>query len=217
MKSQPLDAAARRGVPVEKVTTFVLRQHAGVDELLLLYHPHAGIQLPAGTVEQGESAIAAAMREATEETALESLTWGGLLCVEREDLPADQGVMARTTPVYKRPEATTHSYVTATLRHGITVEVIRAEGDFLQVRYAESDRYPDPQYMSFELVGWVAADTVARERVRYFAWLAAPADTPSQWTNFDDQHNFTLRWHPVDALLQLVPPQGPWLRYLPTK
>ena len=215
--SQPLDPAARRGAPAKKVTAFVLRQRAGVDELLLLYHPHAGIQLPAGTMEEGESPTAAAMREATEETGLDNLVWGGLLAEERDELPATQGIMAHSTPVYIRPEATIHARATATLRNGITVEVMRAAGDFLQVRYAETDRYPDPQYMSFELVGWVPAHTVARARVRYFAWLSAPADTPSHWTHVDEQHHFTLRWHPVDALPDLVPPQAPWLRHLPTK
>ena len=215
--SQPLDAAARRGAPAEKVTAFVLRQHAGVDELLLLYHPHAGIQLPAGTMEEGESPTAAAMREAAEETGLDNLVWGGLLGEERVELPATQGIMARTTSVYTRPDATIYTHVAATLRNGIAVEVVRVEGDFLQVRVIETDRYPDPQYTSFELVGWVPANSVAGVRVRHFAWLSAPADTPPQWTHLDEQHLFTLHWHPVDALPELVPLQAPWLRYLPTK
>jgi 8-oxo-dGTP pyrophosphatase MutT (NUDIX family) len=143
--SQPLDAVVKRGAPVEKVTTFVLDRRAGVACLLLLYHPYAGIQLPAGTVEAGESAKVAALREAQEETDLEGLVWGELLGEEREELPA----------------------------------------------------------------------TVASARVRYFAWVNAPGNTPDTWTNLDDQHNFTLRWHRVDALPELVAPQAPWLRYLP--
>jgi 8-oxo-dGTP pyrophosphatase MutT (NUDIX family) len=217
--SKPLDASLKKGAPVEKVTVFVMNRRVGIAELLLLYHPHAGIQLPAGTVETGESAMAAALREAQEETGLHNLVWGGMLGVEREELPLDKGVVALTTPVYTRADLT--SYSMATLRHGYLVDVVRAAGDFLQVHYAENDRYPDPQYTTFELLGWVPANTITGVRIRHFAWLAAP-DTasdsaPSSWTNFEDFHNFTLRWHPLDALPELVPPQAPWLRYLPAQ
>lgn len=210
--SQPPDAAMLKGAPVEKVTVFVMAERDDTQQVLLLYHPHAGIQLPAGTVEAGESAMEAALREGQEETGLADLAWGGLLGEERSDLPLDQAMMALTTPVYTRPAAT--SSAMGTLRRGLTVEVVRAAGDFLQVRYTETDRYPDPQYMSFELLGWVPDDAVAAVRIRYFAWLSAPVSTPVSWTNFNDHHHFTLRWHRLDDLPELVAPQAPWLRFL---
>src|SRR5262245_50751624 len=131
--SQPIDSAQKKGAPVEKVTAFVTRRRAGADELLLLYHPNAGIQLPAGTVEEGESAQAAALREAQEETGLRDLIWGGLLGEERETLPVDSGIIARTTSVYTRPDVTSHAR--ATLTRGLTVEVVRGLYEFIQVRY----------------------------------------------------------------------------------
>jgi 8-oxo-dGTP pyrophosphatase MutT (NUDIX family) len=229
LQDAPLAPNMKKGAPVEKVTVFVMGRRAGAVELLLLYHPHAGIHLPAGTVEAGESAMAAALREAQEETGLQGLVWGGLLGVEREELAPAHGVMALSTPVYIRPEAATFSYASATLRNGMLVEVLRADGDFLQVRYAESDRFPDPQYKTFELVGWVPAHTVSGVRVRHFARLTVPNSSSdfsldsvfdsasSSWTNLDDHHNFTLRWHRLDTLPELVPPQAPWLRYLPAE
>ena len=51
---------------IEKVTAFVTRRHASGDELLLLQHPHAGIQIPADTVEPCD----AVLRQASEETGL---------------------------------------------------------------------------------------------------------------------------------------------------
>lgn len=33
----------------------------------------------------------------------------------------------------------------------------------------------------------------------------------------DDEHEFTLRWHALDALPALVAPQAPWLKYLPAR
>jgi 8-oxo-dGTP pyrophosphatase MutT (NUDIX family) len=208
-----MSAIVKRGAPVEKVTAFVFGQREGVEELLFLYHPHAGVQLPAGTVEAGESATAAGMREAREETGLQDLVWGGLLGEEREELAESVGVMALTTPVYTRPDLT--SWAMGSIRRGFTVEVLRAEEDFLQLRYRETDRYPDPQYVSFELVGWVPAETVAGLRVRYFVWLSSPAQTPLSWMNFEDHHNFMLRWHRREEWPPLVASQAPWMRFVP--
>lgn len=213
--SHLLDPMARRGAPVEKVTAFVLDRRGGVECLLLLYHPYAGIQLPAGTVEAGESVQVAALREAQEETGLHGLAWGGLLGEERFELPPDAGMVARSTPVYRRPAAGSEGM--GNIRRGFTVEVARAAHDFVQIHYVEHDGYPDPQFATFELLGWVPADAIARVRVRYFAWLTAPPATPASWTNFDDHHTFTLRWHPVDNLPELVAPQAPWLRFLFTR
>lgn len=153
--SGPLDGVVRRGAPAEKVTVFVMGQRAGVDELLLLYHPHARIQLPAGTMEEGESVEDAALREGAEETGLPGLGWGELLAVERVELAPNRGTMAFSTPVIVRPDGATRSYVAGMLRRGIFVEVLRAEGDFLQVRYVEYDNFANPHYVTFELVGWV--------------------------------------------------------------
>jgi 8-oxo-dGTP pyrophosphatase MutT (NUDIX family) len=202
----------RRGAPVEKVTAFVLGRRAGVEQLLVLYHPTAGIQLPAGTVEAGESARVAALREAHEETGIEGLVWGGLLGEERMELAPEQGIVALPAPTHTRPDASSHCVVT--LRRGLWVVVVRAEGDFLQVRYVETDRYPDPQFTSFELLGWVPAGTIASVVIRHFAWMTAPDDTPSSWVHYEDHHHFTLRWHPLDRLPSLVAPQAPWLRFL---
>lgn len=206
---------SKQGAPVEKVTTFILSRRAGIDSLLLLYHPTAGIQLPAGTVEAGESPVAAALREAQEETGLSMLGWGGLCGEEQEELADCVGLVALNTPVYIQPTDAMYNYATATLRRGIMVDVLRAQGDFLQVRYIEYDRYPDAQYVSFELCGWVPAKTIAGTRIRYFAWLVAPDDMPDMWVNRDESHLFTLRWHPLNDLPNLVDRQAPWLRFLP--
>jgi 8-oxo-dGTP pyrophosphatase MutT (NUDIX family) len=209
--SQEVETWQKKGAPVEKVTAFVMRQRAGVDELLMLYHPYSGIQLPAGTVESGESAQVAALREAQEETGLKDLVWGGLLGEERTELPP-QGIVALTTPVYTRPDLTSHAM--GSIRRGFLVEVVRADGDFLQMRYYETDHYPVASYLSFDLLGWVPATAISGVRVRYFAWMTTPNPTPDSWIHYEDFHNFTLRWHRLDDLPELVAPQAPWLRFL---
>lgn len=54
--------------PPRKVTALITRPGPHGPELLCFEHPSAGVQLPAGTVEAGESFADAAMREAWEET-----------------------------------------------------------------------------------------------------------------------------------------------------
>ena len=56
-------------IPVKKVVAYITRQ----DELLVFTHrdfPEAGVQVPAGTVEEGETLDAAVLREVHEETGL---------------------------------------------------------------------------------------------------------------------------------------------------
>jgi len=55
---------------MEKVTIFITRKKNSRIELLLLRHPYAGIQFPAGTVEEDEDTDDAAKREIYEETGL---------------------------------------------------------------------------------------------------------------------------------------------------
>ncbi|CAG0926375.1 hypothetical protein TFLX_00039 [Thermoflexales bacterium] len=70
---------------IEKVIAFITRPSQNSLELLLFEHPQAGIQIPTGTVEDGETPEAAAVREAAEETGLTSLTLRRALRNHRRD------------------------------------------------------------------------------------------------------------------------------------
>lgn len=72
---------------VEKVIATITKG----DRLLVFSHPHhpeAGIQVPAGTVESGESPDEAVLREAREETGLDGLLLRSALGVREYDLTA---------------------------------------------------------------------------------------------------------------------------------
>ncbi len=56
---------------------YILREYQGKDELLIFAHrdyPAAGLQVPAGTVEEGEELEAAVQREVLEESGLEDFS-----------------------------------------------------------------------------------------------------------------------------------------------
>ena len=59
---------------VEKVVAYIIRQQSSFKELLVfehLDHPDAGVQVPAGTVQENESVENALLREIKEEAGLE--------------------------------------------------------------------------------------------------------------------------------------------------
>jgi 8-oxo-dGTP diphosphatase len=83
-------------VPVLKRKAFAYITHRdaeGHQRLIVFSHPHApaaGIQVPAGSMEDGETPEAAALREAHEETGLQDLHLAGLLGEQVRDM-ADFG------------------------------------------------------------------------------------------------------------------------------
>ncbi|MBL4934353.1 NUDIX domain-containing protein [Clostridium sp. YIM B02515] len=198
---------------LEKVTIFITRTRNGVTELLLFKHPNAGIQIPAGTVEIGETPLEAALREAKEETGLqefENKTYIGLM---KTSLPKDRFVVINRTKVFSRPDVTSFDW--AQFRRGIWVNSCnRAEDEFFQVEYKEDDRYPNPNYVTYKIMGWVPKECLSQELVRHFYHFSFNSDTQAEWTQFTDNHNFKLFWAPISKLPNIVAPQNQWLEYI---
>ena len=179
---------------IEKVTAFVTRTTGQGPELLLLEHPFAGIQIPAGTVEE-ETPEQAALREVAEETGLHSVTVRRYLGSEEEPLPEGQRIVAEATKVYARPNATSFDW--ATLRKGIRVTANRQERGFNQVTYEEPDRVPDPQFITMSITGWVPDGVLAHTCMRHFYHLEYGGRSKERWTVFSDNHTCTLFWAPL--------------------
>lgn len=196
----------------EKVTAFVTRTTSHGQELLLFEHPRAGLQLPAGTVEDNEPHAAAAAREAREETGLLHLPSGRFLEAVAEPLPDDHYLMLDTTPVYARPDTTSFNW--ATIRRGILVLRHRTAADFAHVTYAEQDKQADPPYVSFRITGWVPATMITRQVTRYFYHFPYEGETPTTWWVDTDNHRFRLFWVPLTQLPSIVAPQRWWLDIL---
>ncbi|MCD4684954.1 MAG: NUDIX domain-containing protein [Anaerolineae bacterium] len=197
---------------LDKVTVFVMRQRAGRTELLLFAHPFAGNQLPAGTVEPGEAPVAAARREAHEETGLRDLTLRATLGHRISAPPEGYAILAEPTPAYARPDPTSWDWVR--LRSGLMVRVNRRAAGYTQITFTESDRFPDPQYTTFEITAWVPDHVLATGWRRHFYVFDHAGDTPERWTVDTDGHTFTLFWAEVNDLPELVSPQAGWVAVL---
>ena len=197
---------------IEKVTAFVTRESEEGHDLLLLEHPHAGVQIPAGTVEENESPEEAVVREAAEETGLRPLSVGRYLGFAEERLPEGQRIIAEPTKVYARPDV--RSFDWAHLPRGIAVALNRRANGFSQITFEEFDRVPDPQYLTMCIMGWVPDGALADTKRRHFFHLEFCGRSEERWTVQTDNHFFTLFWAPLKALPEIIHPQDEWLEFL---
>lgn len=195
---------------MDKVTAFIIRDGPAGPELLILQHPYAGLQLPAGTVEPDESLPQAALREAQEESGLSALEIVRELGIEELDLRSMQrAIMSRTQTVYARPDPTGFDW--ASIRSGLWVDVLRRVPGWAHVRFTEWDVWPNPSYATFEITGWLPDDAISEVQRRAFYLIRPIAPTPERWITFNDHHRFTLFWAPLSDLPPLVAVQQEWL------
>jgi len=197
---------------VQKVTCFIIRGANKNSEVLLLIHPEAGIQFPAGTVEPGEDIEAAARREAAEETGINGLVLMRFLGESDDPPPAGFLFVAHPTPVYSRPDANSFDWVN--FRTGLPVRVLRHKAGFTQVSYDEPNRFPNPEYSTYTITGWVHDDVLTDQRRRNFYLFESHNLTPPRWTVNIDNHLYELFWAPLHHLPAIVPPQDGWLKWL---
>lgn len=197
---------------VEKITAFVTRTTPTGLELLLFEHPNAGVQIPAGTVNPGETPAEAATREVIEETGLTDLTVPHYLDATLEKLPKDQRIVAEHTKVYAHPDLTSFDW--AYIRPGITVTIKRRTKKFTQIFYKEFNRVPDPGYVSMAIKGWVPKSVLADAIRRYFYHLVFKGKSEERWQVFADHHRFTPFWAPLHDLPDIIPPQDEWMVFL---
>lgn len=201
------------GSTLEKVTVFITWGEPGDEALLLFRHPYAGIQIPAGTVEVGETPAAAALREAREESGLRDLVVERYLGTATEALTGNEARVVAPTPVYARADV--DSFAWAHLPRGAAVRLLgRFAAAFCHVTYEEPDRYPDPSYVTMAITGWVPDAALTRHVQRSFFHLRCDVAAATSWPVRTDNHTFTAFWAPLDDLPAIVPPQDRWLSWL---
>jgi 8-oxo-dGTP pyrophosphatase MutT (NUDIX family) len=194
---------------LEKVTAFVVRKLASGKELLILQHPTAGYQLPAGTVKPGETAQVAVLREVAEETGLAEAVIDTEIDAEDKLLPENQAIILHPTTVFSRPDSASFDW--ARLEPGTWVKILRKQIGYTQVSFEEPDQLPTPSYITYQITGWVPDEVLTRRQVRHFYLLRFDGRTPPSWKVNADHHTYTLFWAPMDEIPALVPPQDEWL------
>ena len=199
---------------VDKVAAFVTRKRNGVKELLLFRHPRAGVQIPAGTVEDGENPETAVKREVYEETGLRNVKIEKSLgCVENE-LGENERIIAKTTQVYSRPSLSSIAYKEE-LTRGLTVNYNSKHKEFTLVSYIEYDSLSNAACIRCNVAGWVPSEHVIARKTRYFFLLTTLGETAQEWeVNGDREHVFKLFWAPISATPPIIPPQDKWLDYV---
>lgn len=197
---------------IEKVVAFITRQGAGGTELLLFRHPFAGVQIPAGTVEEGEAAAQAALREAAEESGLDDFRDSVQIGWQDQVLAEDVRLTRRQARVYARPDS--GSFQWAAIRRGIQVTVEREIGQFSQIRYEEADDLLNPHYTSYCILGWAEQNDLTRRVRRYFFHLRWEGESRREWQIATDNHVFRPFWAALTALPEIIAPQRAWLDFV---
>ncbi|MBA3530518.1 MAG: NUDIX domain-containing protein [Ardenticatenales bacterium] len=198
---------------LHKVTAFVTRG----DDLLLFRHPHAGIQLPAGTVEEGETPEEAVLREVAEETGLVDVSIAELLLVMEIDLAPDQAVLLESGYLRSTPEDTA-TLIDERFTRGLIFKVLGVQGKYTRVLYEEYDfRHADPTLLH-QQEGWVLSRRLASRLERHLFRLTCHTETPAYWVVDSDRgHRFELFWVPLSSDPGLVVGQDEWLRLVKDK
>ena len=197
---------------IRKVTAFVMRDSGPNPELLLFKHPHAGVQITAGTVNINESPEDAVLREVHEETGLVNSSIVKCLGIQDEQLPENTRFITNTTKVYARPDKSSFDW--AYLRPGIVVKIERRAKDFCQIIYQEYDQVPHPAYETMVIKGWVPEGVLADTSHRSFYLINSLDATEDRWAHFADNHTFTLFWVSLNNIPKIISPQDTWLVFL---
>lgn len=196
---------------MDKVTSFVLRRNR--TELLLFEHEDRTIQLPAGTVEEGEPPMEAGLREVSEETGLEARQLLKATMIDRaeNELARDEVVVERRCPVYSRPRLGSMNW--GSIPRGITVKSLREADGFMQVRYDDWHDEIARDYLTYCLIGWVGQESVSRTKIRHYCVIDAE-DGRDTWTIDNDNHLFRPFWARMDALPHTIAPWNRWIGVL---
>jgi len=202
----------------------VTRRREDIAELLVFQHPTAGIQLPAGTIDDGETPLQAVVREVFEETGLTSLgsvTSIGLMSAM--GARTDRMVVA-STPLYAEPSVDSDTIPITigmgvevpTLRRGYWCEWVSDDGDWRRVAYHYGAVVDGVETLSRKL-GWVPAEFLAADVTREMFHVPVISTTPDRWMHScegDGLQGYEVFWTPLESPAALVESNRRWLEFV---
>ena len=204
---------------IQKVTAFITRERPTGRQLLLFQHPQAGVQLPAGTVDEGEAWETAVLREAYEETGLTHLTIHRYLGQINNELAAGEAILNQDSHIFSQPDETSLPFAPLFSR-GMTFAVGEQNGRFdnaqgrrfHHILYTEYDQLPNPTHITLHIDGWLPSERLSWRKTRHYVHLLCHEATPDRWTLPSDRgHVFTPFWADLQPKPAVVAPQNRWL------
>jgi 8-oxo-dGTP pyrophosphatase MutT (NUDIX family) len=196
---------------IQKVTAFVTRVVGSNLELLLMEHPMAGIQLPAGTVELSETAEAAVLREVAEETGLEPVRIIRELGRIKVELPENERIISRVTKLFDAPASDASSVGGYGLHRGSPVKVLRNIDTFAEVLCDPLDLSQVPPVRVNGVQGYVRRSLLVGKTERYLFHMTLTEAAPDQIESLNDGVLFRCFWEPLVPKPELHPAQQNWL------
>lgn len=199
---------------IEKVTAFILRDTGDDRELLIFKHPTAGLQVPAGTIEPGESPEQAVIREVYEETGLRSATIVRKLAETHQFTPQNEAYLLQNIRLFGWP-AQAAQRVGPLLTRGMRLQVHERKVGFIHIRQEEIDYDQSPPVTIQTTEGWLPGEFLTHEYIRHFFLMKVGEETPSSWNQVSDLgHTFQCHWVPFSPLPELIGEQAEWLEHL---
>lgn len=199
-----------------KVTAFIVRQHHAQRELLVFAHPTAGIQVPAGTVEEEETFEDAVLREVHEETGLEQIRLVKLLAESSYSLEGNRHAFLQKTPLFSEPSLTSVPVDVgygSLFHRGMVVLLHREVEGWSEIVHEEYDLNVSPPTVQFSVRGWVPSHYLSAQQTRRFFLLTPTQETPDTWSHLaEGRYLFRLYWTPLVPKPQLIAGQDEWLR-----
>ncbi len=187
---------------IEKVTAFITRDRDNIKEILVLRHPYAGVQFPSGTKESNETLEEALKREVFEETGLDGIKIQKYIGAIESKSQQNEYLITKNCKAYSRPDSSSFDWVD--FRKGITVISQRSSSDFTQVTYTEQDQFPHPNYVTYQITGWVLTRNLTRVSIRHFYHVTTNKQAQDEWDILADNHQFRLFWVPLSNILTVV-------------
>ena len=195
---------------VEKVTAFITRWQNETAEMLVLHHPLAGHQLPAGTVEIDEPPEKALLREVVEETQLVDVEIIAHLDTIESTLSDDEGIILLATKLFSSPsyDASSEGFI---LERGLPVQVKNVIGKYSEILCNPMDLHQQPAVRQLDVSGYVRSSVLGKQVRRHLYQLRPTTQTPESWSVQADGHLFEFHWHKLDPRPILHPDQSDWL------
>jgi 8-oxo-dGTP pyrophosphatase MutT (NUDIX family) len=199
---------------IEKVTAFIVRFRNSKPQLLVFKHPSAGIQLPAGTIEEKEPVETALFREIKEETGLTQLKILKKLGDTLKFLDQSEAILTQTLRCFSWPAQA--SKRSGPLCHrGLRIQTFERKVGFTHVKYQEYDLNKRQPVLLLEQEGWLPDNALTRELHRHFYLLQVTNNPPDEWKIQTDGGNiFHCYWVDLDAIPELIGEHAEWLDQL---